>query len=320
MVEYGRYVKKISEKSGFIVSTIEKVERLLNILEWINNDFEIGQMLALKGGTAINTVIFNFPRLSVDIDLDLNKKYSKEEMLEKREYINDILSKYLISKGYIIDNYKSKSMYALDSIVVGYTDIKGNKDNIKIEINYMLRTHILETQKLKIFNDLYKDKNLKILCINPIEIYSAKICALINRSTARDLFDVYNLVKYDLFNSKEKIILRKCFLFEYIAICDYKTEDLNLSKIEKISKQDIKTRLLPTLKNRNPKNYDVELMQKEVLNYLKDFFVLTKEEKEFYDNFQLGIYKPELLFKEKEILERIKEHPMVIWKLNDKKL
>ena len=40
--------------------------------------------------------------------------------------------------------------------------------------------------------------------------------------------------------------------------------------------------------------------------------------KEFYDKFQKGIYEPELLFEDKEIIERIKEHPMIIWKLSNK--
>jgi len=31
-----------------------------------------------------------------------------------------------------------------------------------------------------------------------------------------------------------------------------------------------------------------------------------------------GIYEPELLFEDKEIVERIKEHPMIMWKLNNK--
>lgn len=34
---YKQYIIEIANKTGFIKSTLEKVERLLNILEWINN-------------------------------------------------------------------------------------------------------------------------------------------------------------------------------------------------------------------------------------------------------------------------------------------
>ena len=82
MVEkYREYIQNIAKETGFIQSTLEKVERLIRILEWMNSDEKINKLLALKGGTAINTAVFNFPRLSVDIDLDLIENLIKEEMI-----------------------------------------------------------------------------------------------------------------------------------------------------------------------------------------------------------------------------------------------
>lgn len=53
----------------------------------------------------------------------------------------------------------------------------------------------------------------------------------------------------------------------------------------------------------------------QVREYLKDILIVDDNTKEFYDKFQKGIYEPELLFDNEEIIERIKEHPMIIWKL-----
>ena len=319
MVEnYKKYIENIVDSTGFIASTIEKVERLINILQWINNKDELKKLLALKGGTAINTAIFNFPRLSVDIDLDLTQNLNKDEMLKIRQYIKDTFYKYLLGNNYKINENKCKTVYALDSIVAEYTDIKGNTDNIKIEINYMNRVHILETKNLKINTDIFEDKDFTINCINPIEIYAAKICALLSRTTARDLFDIYTLSKYDLFDESEKQLLRQCFMLEYIAICGYKLENMDIENIEKLEKQDIKTKLLPTLKDRNPKNNNVELMKDFVKKYLKEILIIDDKVIEFYDKFQKRIYEPELLFDDNEIIDRIKEHPMIIWKLNNK--
>ena len=319
MVEnYKKYIEEISNRTGFIKSTLEKVERLLNILEWINNHEKLSELLALKGGTAINTAVFNFPRLSVDIDLDLTENLKKDEMLKERENIHNLLVNYLKANTYKINIEKSKNVYALDTIVAEYVDIKGNIDNIKIEINYMNRVHILETKNIKVSTDVFEDKHLSIHCIHPIEIYAAKLCALLSRTTARDLYDVYTLSKYNLFDNEEKRLLKQCFMLEYIAVNDYKLEDMDIEKIEKLKRQDIKTKLLPTLKDRNPKKNNVDEMKREVREYLKDILVVDDNIKEFYDKFQKGIYEPELLFDDKEIIERIKEHPMIMWKLNNK--
>ena len=319
MVEnYKKYIEEISNRTGFIKSTLEKVERLLNILEWINNHEKLSKLLALKGGTAINTAVFNFPRLSVDIDLDLTKNLSKEEMLKERENIHNLLVSYLSAKNYKINMEKSKNVYALDSIVAEYVDIKGNTDNIKIEINYMNRVHILETKNMKVSTDVFKDKHLTIHCIHPIEIYASKLCALLSRTTARDLYDVYTLSKYNLFDDDEKLLLKQCFMLEYIAVNNYNLEDMDIERIEKLERQDIKTKLLPTLKDRNPKKSNVDEMKQAVREYLRDILVVDDNIKEFYQKFQKGIYEPELLFEDKKIIERIKEHPMIMWKLNDK--
>lgn len=319
MVEkYRAYIENISKETGFIQSTLEKVERLIRILEWMNNDEKLNRLLALKGGTAINTAVFNFPRLSVDIDLDLIENFAKEEMIKERENIHKLLVDYLNMNNYKINIEKSKNVYALDSIVAEYVDIKGNADNIKIEINYMNRVHILETKKIKVSTDVFKDKHLTIHCIHPIEIYAAKLCALLIRTTARDLYDVYTLSKYDLFDDKEKKLLKQCFMLEYIAVNDYKLKDMKTDNVEKLKRQDIKTKLLPTLKDRNPRKTNVDEMKQHVREYLGDILVIDDNIKEFYDKFQKGIYEPELIFEDKEIIERIKEHPMIMWKLSNK--
>jgi len=86
------YDKKIldsqAKKYGFNRDTFEKVVRLKEILEFINQDDFLQEHLLLKGGTAINMTVFNLPRLSVDIDLDYTPNDTKEDMLTtERSYI-----------------------------------------------------------------------------------------------------------------------------------------------------------------------------------------------------------------------------------------
>lgn len=79
-----------------------------------------------SGEKNINTAVFNFPRLSVDIDLDLTENLAREEMIKERENIHNLIVQYLKANEYNINTEKSKDVYALDSIVAEYQDIKGN--------------------------------------------------------------------------------------------------------------------------------------------------------------------------------------------------
>lgn len=59
-----------SRETLFHQDILEKVWRLMSLLEVIFNDPFLKTRLALKGGTALNLFLFHVPRLSVDIDLN----------------------------------------------------------------------------------------------------------------------------------------------------------------------------------------------------------------------------------------------------------
>ena len=144
MFNYTKHeIASLAKENGFKSETLEKVLRLIDVLDFINKNDELNSYLVLKGGTSINFTIFNLPRLSVDIDLDFSYDGSKEDMLEKRNEITLILRRYMEINNYTLSN-ESKTRHALDSFVFTYNNNFGNKDNLKIEINYMNRTHIYE--------------------------------------------------------------------------------------------------------------------------------------------------------------------------------
>ena len=79
---------KLTKEVQFNRDTLEKVLRLASILRFLNEDSRVKGKFVLKGGTAINLIIFDLPRLSVDIDLDYAINCSKDEMILDREYVN----------------------------------------------------------------------------------------------------------------------------------------------------------------------------------------------------------------------------------------
>lgn len=140
---------RMAKEMGFVRDTLEKVSRLANILKFMEEDELLSKSIALKGGTAINLAIFDLPRLSVDIDLDYCKSIKREEMLADRKIIADKISKYMKANEYTL-SLKSKTYHALDSFMYEYVNAGGVRDNLKIEINYMLRCHVLPVTKRKV--------------------------------------------------------------------------------------------------------------------------------------------------------------------------
>ena len=97
-------------------------------------------------------------------------------MLKKHSVITERILKYMNANGYVL-SIKSKQSYALDSFVFEYQNAGGMKDNIKIEINYMIRFHILPVTKRKV-NLPWLSEKLSVLSVAPMEIFASKIVAL----------------------------------------------------------------------------------------------------------------------------------------------
>lgn len=118
MIEYNRAeLGKEAKKYGFVRDTFEKVLRLKEILKFFNSQKYLSEHLILKGGTAINTVIFNLPRLSVDIDMDFIPNGTRDEMVTAREQIASIIKEYMGAEGYQLSP-ASRFSFSLDAFCI----------------------------------------------------------------------------------------------------------------------------------------------------------------------------------------------------------
>lgn len=301
---------RMAKEMGFVRDTLEKVCRLADVLKFMEEDELLAESISLKGGTAINLTIFDLPRLSVDIDLDYCRSFEREEMLADRKIITDKISKYMIANEYNFSP-RSKSYHALDSFVYEYMNCGGVRDNLKIEINYMLRSHVLPVTRREAVLPWNQDK-FTVLSVAPLEIFASKIVALLTRTAPRDLYDIHNMVRYGIFDDSEEDMLRKCAVF-YSAIGTEKPpKKFELGQIGTVSVQQIKRDLNPVL--RKDERFDLEVVQKEVGAYLESIMIPTKKEEMFWRTFSEGKYCPELVFEEGQELKNILNHPMALWK------
>ena len=304
------YMGRKAQEMGFIRDSLEKVMRLADILEYCNTNPVLKGSLALKGGTAINLTVFNLPRLSVDIDMDYTKNDSLEEMLLNRERFNDIIEKYMAFHGYILSP-KARSQHSLDSWIYKYDNAGGNSDNIKLEVNYSLRSHILPLREHPIIaKHFLADYKLRTLAL--IEIYASKIIALLSRAASRDLFDVRNMIHFGIIKESEKTLLRKCIVFYAAVSARNINKTFDTKAIDGITRQKIKTELQPVI--RKQEDFDLDAAKKIVKEYISELMNTSNDEKEFLDRFENKIYSPGLLFEDVKIIERIGQHPMALWK------
>jgi predicted nucleotidyltransferase component of viral defense system len=299
-----------AKRLGFVRDTFEKMYRLADILRDVAADAALSGVLALKGGTAINLTIFKLPRLSVDLDFDFIGDAAREELETAKSGLLARIDGYMKTHGYSQKTSGAKIAHSLNSFVYSYTNAGGNSDNIKIEINYSLRSHILPTE-LRAVETLGIWEPMEVRCVAPVEIFASKTVALLTRTAMRDLYDISNLLKFGLFDRTQYDALRKCAVF-YAAIAGEQDIDRDsLRKIDAITYHQVRTDLKPVL--RKDDGFNLETAKKDVKEFFAELLILPPNEREFLQAFRNAEYKPELLFKG-ETLERVRSHPMALWR------
>lgn len=312
-MEFSRqYLTKLAQESNFIKDTLEKVLRLSEILKFLNSDSVFKDKLALKGGTAINLTAVELPRLSVDIDLDFTVNVGKNELAEIKERFKKRLTDYMWQEGYSLAD--SRDHFALTSFLFNYINNAGNRDNIKVEINFLDRCHILPLEKKKILTKGIVE-DFEILTLNTIELYASKINALLSRATPRDLYDVNAMIENNVITNID--LLRKCLVFYNAIGGDYDIQELDYKNIERLDYKKYKTQLKPVISKNDP--FEIEKAKVIVIAYIKDLLVLADDEKEFLSKLKDKVYMPELLFDNEEIIANIKHHPAALWRTREHK-
>lgn len=80
-----RSLQKLQRDTGFNPDFLEKTFHITKILSGIFKHKQIGEDFALKGGTALNFIYLDTPRLSVDLDLNFTGALEKKEMLARKK-------------------------------------------------------------------------------------------------------------------------------------------------------------------------------------------------------------------------------------------
>lgn len=245
----------IQEKTQFNTDNIEKVLRLLEILNEIFAHPVLNKFYALKGGTALNLFYFNIPRLSVDIDLNY-QGLDRSEMLENKKEHEKIFQKLFQEKGYTVKRMPEE--HAGGKWRLNYKNIMGQDQNLEVDLAYMLRVPLMPTE-IRSSNDFcgFKAQNIRVLNIH--ELAAGKFCALLSRCKPRDLFDAH-LLLHNISWNKQK--LRECFT-TYAAFNKDDFSQIEALGDVKFDLSQFKAQLIATLPARS-----ITLSPEEYLNKL----------------------------------------------------
>lgn len=163
------------------------------------------ECFALKGGTAINLFVREFPRLSVDIDLVYLPMKGRDEALQEIREALDAISadlKAAFKDAELTEAYRSKR----DSLRL---IVARNGVQIKVELSPVLRGTVYEPQLMEVraaVEDEFGYVEMPVVAL--ADLYAGKMCAALDRQHPRDLFDI----KWLLENEGLTDEIRKAFL------------------------------------------------------------------------------------------------------------
>ena len=145
------------------------------------------ECFALKGGTAVNLFVRDFPRLSADIDLVYLPMKGRDEVLRDISEALDAISadlKAAFKDIELTESYKSKRDTL--RLIVGRNGVQ-----IKVELSPVLRGTVYEPQMMEVcaaVEDEFGYAEVPVLALS--DLYAGKISAVLDRQHPRDLFDV----------------------------------------------------------------------------------------------------------------------------------
>ncbi|MBI2630586.1 nucleotidyl transferase AbiEii/AbiGii toxin family protein [Candidatus Pacearchaeota archaeon] len=192
--------------------------------------FRKTNLLVFKGGTALYK-LYNLQRFSEDLDFSLLENLDVESMIKE-----------------IIKNFENaeikdikKTEYSI-LVKIGFKGLLTKYNTLRIDIN--LKNPFLEKFDIKNYTSQYVDINpfyVRIMSLK--EIIAEKIHSLLARDKARDLYDLFFLLK--LADFEPELVEKKLKIFKMSL--NYKEIERKIEKIETIWVKELKPFVLGEL-------------------------------------------------------------------------
>jgi hypothetical protein len=288
----------------------EKIERISNILVQMNKVHLLKNHLSFYGGTALNFLYLNTPRLSVDLDFNY-RQIDERDWGDVRDDIDRETKRILYDLGYYKEDIKIQPTYNLCRFYIRYINAKGVKDSIKIETGYMRRIPILKSDTFMEFVHPISDHHIDIKTPLKEELFANKFCTLFSResTSARDIYDAYCMSSVDFNMSLLVDVVFIESIFMNIDIISFPKDTLF---------EEIQT---PQIRDLVPVEVDWERVNEKVRSFIeriKDELKkreYTKFISEFHDHHKINFKK---ISNREQFNDGLEGHPILLW-LSEKK-
>lgn len=305
-----RTLEKLSGETGFIRDTLEKMVRLLAILADISSTPDLEGKVALKGGTALQSLHLGFRRLSVDIDFNYIGSVEKAVMERHRSEIRTALTRLLRQRGYDLED--ERPSHAEHTFILAYRNSVGNRDRLKVEVNYLERLPALETVGFRMRPPFGSPTEIPVRSYRAEELFAMKSRALLARATPRDLFDVALIDSRN--GGLDWVLYRKLFIF-YTCMSPLDVRDASTDRISAITEGDVKRHLVPLLRKGGDRP-DLDNMKSMAVSHMDKLLAFTEEERRFLDIFyRERQFDRMALFGNMPVNPNLQDHPSIRWRL-----
>jgi predicted nucleotidyltransferase component of viral defense system len=311
-------IQETAATLGFRPDALEKVFRLLSLLETLHSNAFLRPRVALKGGTALNLFLFDVPRLSVDIDLNYVGSGDRETMLADRPKVERAIQAVCAREGLTVKRMPSE--HAGGKWRLSFVNTAGSSDTLEIDLNFMLRVPLWPVTTL--------DSRLlgpavarQIAVVDRHELAAGKLAALVARNASRDIFDARELLRRTELN-RDKLRLA------FVVYGGLNRKDWRTVRIEDVAAEpaELKRELVPLLRAEvRPKDAELvtwaEALVSETRTLMNAVLPLEPHELEFVERLNgAGDIAPGLLTGDPAMQETIREQPGLKWKaMNVKK-
>ena len=298
---------------GFAPRTIDKVERLLDLVEEMERHPDLEGKLAMHGGTAINLFMLDVPRLSVDIDLSYVGAVDRDEMLAERPRIERGIEEVARYLGY--DAPPTKSEHAGKTLILRYRSDWG-PDHVKIDCVFLNRSPLIPPAS----RPCAIRPDAQVITFSDAELIGGKVKALFDRVKIRDLYDVCSLegVLANADEDYESLVHR---VILYYASLSARFPQAFEGRTERFTDKEaeLESQLLPMLRASDERPTLQKLIANAERFIERRVLPRTDGERAYLELFAAGDYRPELLFPDARMAEAAKQNPAALWKLQNLK-
>jgi hypothetical protein len=308
-----RDVALVADETGFRPDVVEKVLRLRGILAGLDRHPATRGAWLLKGGTALNLLYLEVPRLSVDIDLNFVGSQDVQQMLLRRPEFERALAACCAREGCSVRHAPSE--HAGGKFRLRFPSVVGGSQNLEVDVSYVARVPLLGRQRRSLRFPPRSELEVPTLALE--ELAAAKLSALFQRSVARDLFDASNLLEL-----VPDLLRRPGFRLTFVCSIAASRSDVRslTAPAVRLDGRVMERELLPLLRRGTSgaaADHDEVMarMQDKLSGVGEALLAWSEEERQFLDLLlDHGEIDAAKLHPDPEVQELVRKQPMLRWK------